>query len=562
VNYTWAYNASTNVWMNESGGTAPPASDQWAMAYDPSGGYVVAFGGGSNLTWAYQHGVWTELHPALSPPARDLPCMTYDSEDQYVLLFGGSASSSYSTVLNDTWSFSDGSWTNRTLATAPPGGGGCSLSTDAQRSSVVEFGGWAHPADFDPTTNETWEYRAGQWAEISSNNTPTGRYGGMMAFVPDCGCDLLFGGFFFYGSSGGGGEGVLGDTWLLQDGQWNRFFPSPSPPVRGTAPFAVDPALGVVILFGGFDYSGLDSDTWSFTNPLSLSLLPSSLQTAEVGQSDTLALEISGGEAPFNVTWSGLPGECAQVVGNTAYCQMSAPTTVAVVAVASDARGYDAVLEFSLEVLPALEVNASSSTNATDVLAAVDFQANATAGLPPYSYVWAFSDGPADTGASVSHSFGSTGPTFATVTVTDALDVTSSATVPVEVAPIPTLTITTNASPSVIDGPITLNASVSGGTGPFNVTWSLGDGETEQGLSVTHDYAAAGRFIVTANVTDGVGSHATNTTVVTVSASSSPAAGAPTGVLTTVLLGISLLAVGIPNFPREQRALSDVNGPF
>jgi hypothetical protein len=544
VNYTWAYDASSDVWTNESRTRAPPASDQWAMAYDPAGGYVVAFGGGSNQTWAYAHGAWTELNPMVSPRARYLPCMAYDSEDGYVLLFGGSASISYSSVLDDTWSFSAGSWTNRTQATSPPGGGGCSLSNDARTGPLVEFGGWAHPADFDPTTNETWEYGSGQWTEIRTNNIPTGRYGGMLSFIPACGCDLLFGGFFFYGSSGGGGEGVLGDSWLLQNGQWNRLFPSPAPSTRATAPFALDPVLGIAVLFGGFDYGGLDSDTWSFKNPLSLSPSLSSHRTAEVGQADTLTPIVSGGEAPFNFTWSGLPTECASVPGGAANCQMTSPAVASVEATATDSGGYDATLEFTLEVLPAVVVSATCTPNATDSLTTVEFVANATAGLSPYSFSWNLSDGAAVTGPSILHSFAAAGPAFATVTVTDSLDGTSSATIPVAVASAPELMIVAGASTALVGQSVTLRALVSGGTGPFSVSWSLGDGRTEEGLTITHDYAAAAQYEITADLTDAASSHASNTTVVTVSVPSNPGWVPSTGVFSTVVLAISAVSLG------------------
>lgn len=54
----------------------------------------------------------------------------------------------------------------------------------------------------------------------------------------------------------------------------------------------------------------------------------------------------------------------------------------------------------------------------------------------------------------------------------------------------------------VVNGAVTFTATTTGGTAPYTMTWSLGDGTTGTGASVTHIYASAQSFAVTENATD------------------------------------------------------------
>jgi PKD domain-containing protein len=71
------------------------------------------------------------------------------------------------------------------------------------------------------------------------------------------------------------------------------------------------------------------------------------------------------------------------------------------------------------------------------------------------------------------------------------------------VQPVPLSTSFTYAptSPS-INSPVTFTATAVGGTGPYTVNWSFGDGATGIGATVTHTYTSSRSFTVTDNVTD------------------------------------------------------------
>src|SRR4029077_7941521 len=106
-------------WSAGSMRLSPPNQQGLQMAVDPPhhivllyGGSVSGSGDGAAETWSYEAGRWTQLHPAASPPLRTAAGMVYDASDRYVLLFGGTTRGNG--WLNDSWSFSGGTWTNLT----------------------------------------------------------------------------------------------------------------------------------------------------------------------------------------------------------------------------------------------------------------------------------------------------------------------------------------------------------------------------------------------------------------------------------------------------------------
>ncbi len=94
LNDTWAYDPVANTWTDLSPqGTLPPARSAQAMAYDPSSGRVIMFGGlsgspnpsssleGLDDTWAYDPvaNTWTNLSPSgPRPPASWWQSMVFD----------------------------------------------------------------------------------------------------------------------------------------------------------------------------------------------------------------------------------------------------------------------------------------------------------------------------------------------------------------------------------------------------------------------------------------------------------------------------------------------------
>ena len=66
----------------------------------------------------------------------------------------------------------------------------------------------------------------------------------------------------------------------------------------------------------------------------------------------------------------------------------------------------------------------------------------------------------------------------------------------------PSTSFTVSTSAPVVNGVVTFTATTTGGTAPYTVNWSFGDGATGTGAAVTHTYASAQPFTVTENMTD------------------------------------------------------------
>jgi N-acetylneuraminic acid mutarotase len=105
---TWAYDYASNSWVDRTPASPPPIRAYHALAYDASAGKVLLFGGLDsngplNDTWAYDYtsNSWVNRNPAHSPVARSGHALAYDASAGKVILFGGAVSGG--NYLNDTW---------------------------------------------------------------------------------------------------------------------------------------------------------------------------------------------------------------------------------------------------------------------------------------------------------------------------------------------------------------------------------------------------------------------------------------------------------------------------
>ena len=121
---------------------------------------------------------WTNLTPyyltpvsSSAPPARYDASSAFDAADGYALVFGGLNAKN---ALGDTWSFANGSWTDRTPGFVTPEDTpspryGASMAFDAAMGAVILFGGrnLSAVSEFaNLSSGDTWEYRGGSWTPI------------------------------------------------------------------------------------------------------------------------------------------------------------------------------------------------------------------------------------------------------------------------------------------------------------------------------------------------------------------------------------------------------------
>ena len=131
--------------------------------------------------------------------------------------------------------------------------GGAAMAFDAGTGQLVLFGGGAD------TGNDTWTWNGTTWTQqLQSSAGPSPRGSASMAYDPDSAQLVLFGGF-------GSAYGVYpDDTWDWNGTAWTQMSPATSPPGRGAAAMAYDPDIGQLVLFGGYSAPTLLNDTWNW----------------------------------------------------------------------------------------------------------------------------------------------------------------------------------------------------------------------------------------------------------------------------------------------------------
>lgn len=274
---------------------------------------------------------------------------------------------------------------------------------------------------------------------------------------------------------------------------------------------------------------------------------PTGPTPGEAGVVLPLPVVVSGGIGPILFAWDFGDGHQSSSDAH-AY---GATGSYAVTVRAVDALGVAATASTTVNVVPSLAVNVTSTVPAGDVGLPLPFNGSWSGGIGPFVATWAFGDGATVTGGSVEHAFGAPGTWTATFDVDDVLGVERQATVTVLVAPLPSVSIGT--SPGSIDAgvPIPFDATVTGGTGAIVVNWSFGDDQAASGLSVHHTFLRAGSFNVTASVSDAVGG--TNRSFVVLDVGPPPAAAStlPLVEVASILGATAIVALVIVLYVRR-----------
>jgi outer membrane protein assembly factor BamB len=168
---------------------------------------------------------------------------------------------------------------------------------------------------------------------------------------------------------------------------------------------------------------------------------------------------------------------------------------------------------------PPLGAGIAASTVRGEVPFAVNFQAMVTNGSgPPYGAAWAFGDGSTGSGSSVTHTFDAAG-TF-TVRLQESAPGDQIANASLAILALPPLTGTLRGTEPRGSVPLreTFVLTIQGGSSPYSIAWSFGDGRTATGgTDQTHTYPDPGSFEPEGDVTDGLSGHLALTAHVTTS---------------------------------------------
>ena len=578
TNATWV--GTGTMWAELSPATAPSPRVGFAMAYDPSLSAVVVVGGlvagvPDNTTWLFEAGDWIE-GPSLPSGGIDAEGLAYDAATGAMILAGGYvAGQGYTSA---TWQLTAYGWssvpmasgsdlpaTTYTLVPSPAGTGIVAWSTG------------------EPQVG-TWLYQNSTWTNITSEVGPsTSENDGVLAPDPIHGAILLLGGIILVQAP----AFRMTDypvTWVLHAALHLAGRTDPS-----RAVVSVDQSIDLLAQtsggVGGYQYNwtsvpagcALATPSGNRSNPSELvcdegkvgnytatvsvsDLADGPVETnltftvvsaltvqtpvashvgADVGEAVTFTVPIAGGVAPWTVAWAGLPSGCLGSTGATVECLPETTGTSTVTATVTDATGAVATsgsLTFTVSgdlQVGVPVVGAPGAVTETDVgrWANVTVALLAPGGGGPYTYAWTgLPAGCAGSDAAmVACRPTAPGLTSIAVTLTDANGVaaTSGATALLVNGPLTAQAEMTGGTTSV--GATTYwTAEITGGTAPYNVSWYIAGSEVGSGLSLSYGFRTPGVVAVTVVVEDSAGSTAMSNRTVTVVAGA-PIPTAPTG---------------------------------
>ncbi|MCI4362715.1 MAG: PKD domain-containing protein [Thermoplasmata archaeon] len=463
----------------------PPRLAEASLVFDPLDNAVVLFGGlgcpgvgvcssgTRNETWEYSGGTWTQLRPATAPSFRNGAGIAFDAADRYVLLFGG-GNTSTGAVLNDTWNFSGGNWNRIATSPSPPPRLEPAMTYDSEDSIVLLFGGFAAASTL---LSDTWEFAAGHWSHLTPALSPFGRASaGMVDDRADRGV-LLFGGIGHPGAS----YIALNDTWSFAAGNWTESLPVVAPSARYSFAMSYDASQQLVLLWGGvLQSAGVSGETWEFHSGAWTELYPPASPIAASG----VAMTFDDRDAYSLMVGDGLNGF---------------------------GQGAAWALEFT--GLPRINASALPAVGVAPLM--VHFSATVAGGLPPYKLTWSFGDGSNSSALQPAHRYANPGYYNASLGVIDALGVSNRSNLSLRVFGLPMLAPVATPSAAVVPASITFLAGASSGDPPYHYAWSFGDGTSSNASSPSHTYLLAGEFSVNLTLTDGQGSRASASVLVT-----------------------------------------------
>ncbi|MDE1820192.1 MAG: PKD domain-containing protein [Euryarchaeota archaeon] len=544
---------------------SPSARTGAAAAYDPAMQAVLLFGGAGARsaplgdTWAFEHGVWTNLSAGLStaPSPRYGAMMTYDAADGYLLLVGGSNSSVRG--LNDVWVFSNDQW--QLEGTLPSSLGSWSyapdLTYDPVAAAVALIGRYPNPT---PSASPLDFYHAGTWwqdaavdsctlldpltfdstdaylVSVGGNDTygtclyqngawkvdtwsPEPPFGGWEQMVDDPaaqGVLLPFTDTWPRHSCSGPTSCV--ELWSLSGANWTNLTSllTAMPDGRAGAAMAYDPAEGYVLYFGGGTSTTLFGDTWTLNVTSSTTLHVAASATPDpvgFGTPCTLDAATAGGSPPYSWSWD--LGDGSTATGATVSHIYSTPGTFTATVVATDSTGASASTSVTVVVTspPALSATASADPTTGVAPLLVQFTGAASGGAPPYAFAWTGVPCTAPRNASFSCTIYATGTFTVQLLVTDARgNSATSAALMVTVDPngSSSVLIQVSGEPTSGTAPLAVQfcAQVAGGLAPYTYAWTFGNGGASSEACPAYTYPTPGTYEATVLVNDSGGNSA------------------------------------------------------
>ena len=278
---TWSWSGS--AWTQLHPTLDGPGQMAWfTMAYDPATRQDIAVGaysgcGISTGMWTWNGSQWAQAPDSLAEPdALASYSLAYDSSSHLLMLFGDSLSSVDGEPLlpghegSETWSWDGTRWTFLHPAASPPEIRDSAMTYDDATHQIVLFGGDTR----NPSTNMytgsvggTWLWNGTTWAQANPAESPSPRFGASLAYDPDLGAAVLFGGVAgdVIAQPPTVAPTVFDDMWSWSGTTWTQLHPSTLPSGRFFSQMTYDATNHELVLFGGSLNQVADAnDLWVF----------------------------------------------------------------------------------------------------------------------------------------------------------------------------------------------------------------------------------------------------------------------------------------------------------
>ncbi|HEV2428357.1 MAG TPA: PKD domain-containing protein, partial [Thermoplasmata archaeon] len=585
TNLTWTFSAG--AWSSAHLNPTPPPRLAGSMTYDADLGGVVLFGGYNNSDpsgatllndlWLFKQGAWSRLPDASPPPVRTWATLAFDPGLHKLLLFSGINVASQ--CLGDTWTYSSGTWTkvNTTVGTSPI----CATSAayDPDLGAILLTGGFNTS---QATNTASWEFTGTAWAPLTLSGTSDRHIYAPTAWDPVEHDFVVAAGWTTYSTTNilsaplaiqnvtGPARAEVGELasftaaitggvpsrqvhWAWGDGTTSDGNP-------GVHPYA---STGTYVI----NVTATDATRDTAVGATSVEIIAGPAASIagvpareDVGVAIDFTGTSTGGSGSATFAWTFGDGAGSSVAAPIhAY---HTPATYLITLAVRDAAGGLGSTTRTIEIVADPTVQFGGALVA-EVGIPVAVNATISGGIAPYTYAWSFDDGATASSAVVNHTFRSSGPHTAVLTVNDSSKVSGSGQLSIDV--LPALAVHLQGPTNCFTGVVgQWSATVSGGRSPSTLIWTLPDGSTKSGSSVTYTFPSAGSFHVQVTATDSLGAKEMGTENVSVVTNSSGSSGSLGGLSDTAWIGIGVgvaLIAGVAGFLMVRRRRSTASPP-
>lgn len=518
------------------GSNAPPGPFNDGLTYDASDGYALYTCAEENTSyktqdgyWKYHAGVWTDLNNWSAgqinwvPTNRIAEGLSYDWGDGYAVLFGGIATNW--DILNDTWTFHAGYWTNSTALTASadasPTSGSSPLTVSFTGSASGGTGPYAYSWSFgdgsaaSATQNPTHAYTdQGDYTAVltaSDQRGHTATYDLLITVSAKPTLELLASASPVCGESPlnvsfsdapSGGTAPYSYFWNFSDGSY-AYTQNATHLFSSNGNYTVTTVVTDSLSSSVTRYLTIFVSSAGCTNPV-ISQFTATPSSVSLGNSSTLAVTAAGGSTPYTYAYYYLPPGCASANAAKLTCTPTATGIYWVEVNVTDSASHSFVATTELSVTSSVGPVITSIVaypNPVEVNTSTTFNVTAEYGAVPYSY--SYSGLPPGCATADTHELSctptATGAFAVTAVVTDANGSSTAGEVDLDV-------IFSEQAPSVSSFLISPTAGVVGQTFYFNATaaggvqpysWSMQGEPSGVGQSSSYGDHYTGSFTAT-----------------------------------------------------------------